>query len=238
MNNKKVFGAVSAAVLSMILSAVLTGCTADDVNNSSSTTAISSSSMNSSAASSQVSLPPLPPELELVYAINVGSTEQATLNDVIYQPDRFYIGGDVYATPDLVSGVVDGKLYQSERYGTSRYEIPVTNGVYVVILHMAELYQTETGLRNFNVVVEGNNDLSSLDLYSLVGHDGAFDWEYEDVVVGDGSISISLEEIIDNPTISGIAIYSNNGGQLVEPSAASALDQLYIDVLCATSADC
>ncbi len=108
-------------------------------------------------------------------------------------------------------------LYQTERYGAYRYEIPVTNSTYSLKLHFAELYHTAAGARLFNVTVEGEPVILSMDLYEDVGHDTALDVTVTDVMVADESLTIELTTEIDNATISGFAIYSDAGGKFVQP---------------------
>jgi len=122
------------------------------------------------------------------------------------------------STTDAIGGVADGTLYKSERYGQYRYEIPVTNATYSLALHFAELYHNGAGLRSFNVSVEGRRVLSNVDLYSLAGHDGAYNYIVDNINVGDKSLTIDLETIQDNATINGFAIYSANGGRYEEPA--------------------
>jgi hypothetical protein len=153
----------------------------------------------------------------LVYAINAGSTTPATLEGVQYRADRFASAGTTQTVTTAITGASDGTLYQSERYGTFHYDIPVTNATYTVVMHFAELYQTTAGARAFDVAVEGQNKLSNVDLFSLVGSNAAYKYTVPNVVVTDKKLTIDLTSTIDNATISGIAIYSSNGGVFEEP---------------------
>lgn len=73
------------------------------------------------------------------------------------------------------------------------------------------MYQTTAGNRSFNVSVEDQLALSAIDLFTLVGHDAAYSYEVNDIEVMDGSLTIELETLIDNGTLSGFAIYSSDG---------------------------
>ena len=150
--------------------------------------------------------------MPLVIAINAGATSSASLNGVNYQADKYSTGGTTNSTADPIAGVAQGTLYQTERYGTYSYEIPVLSGTYTLELHMAEIYNESSGLRSFNVSIENNEEITELDLYSQAGHDGAYSFVVEDVPVNDGSLSIDLESVVDNATLSGFAVYSNDGG--------------------------
>lgn len=140
-----------------------------------------------------------------------------TLAGVQYNADRFSSSGSTNSTSDPIAGVSEDTLYQTERFGTYKYEIPVTNNTYSVKLHFVELYQTTTGARIFNVSVEGEPVVQKMDLFATVGHDTAYDLVVPRVMVADGSLTIELSAEIDNATLSGFAIYSNSGGEFVEP---------------------
>ncbi len=139
------------------------------------------------------------------------------MDGVEYKGDRFATGGTQNTTSDPITGASNGALYQSERYGDFSYEIPVTNATYSVKLHFVEMYQTTAATRSFSVSVEGKQEISQLDLFTQVGHDGAMEYVVEDVSVDDESLTITLDPTIDNATISGIAVYSSDGGEFVEP---------------------
>lgn len=160
-----------------------------------------------------------------VYAINAGNSSAATLNGVVYQPDRFASGGMTQTVTDPISGVNEDALYQSERYGTYSYEIPVSNATYNVVLHFAELYHNAAGARSFNLSIEGQQILSNFDVFSLVGHDGAYEQRVNNIAVNDGKLTITLTTLVDNGTLSGFAIYSTNGGTFTgsdEPECTAA----------------
>jgi len=146
----------------------------------------------------------------------VGSSEKVTYNGVEYQPDRFGTGGTPNAITGDIKGVDEDALFQSEKYGTQTYNVPVTNGNYRVVLHFAELYQTAPNKRLFNASVEGQSVFSNMDLFVLVGAKGAYTPPDINVTVADESLTISLETLADNATLSGFAIYSIDG-EFVEP---------------------
>lgn len=121
------------------------------------------------------------------------------------------------STTDSISGTEADALYQSERFGSYTYEIPVTPATYSVRLHMVEMYHTADGMRNFDITVEGNTAATNLDIFAEVGHDAAYEILVNDVSVSDGGLTIELNSVVDNATLSGIAIYSSDGGEFEEP---------------------
>lgn len=186
-------------------------------SSSSSSVSTSSSSSSSSPIASASSSSSSAPVGSLVYAINAGSNAPATYAGVTYGADRFASEGTQHATTDPIAGANEDALFQTERYGTLTYSVPVTQATYSVVLHFVEMYQESEGSRSFNVAIEGQPALTGLDIYSEVGHDTAYSYTLNNVNVRDGDLTISLESITDNATIAGIAIYSSNGGTLVEP---------------------
>ncbi|MEY4589307.1 MAG: hypothetical protein RL497_1383 [Pseudomonadota bacterium] len=130
----------------------------------------------------------------------------------MYQADQYSTGGAAHEVSDAISGVSEDALFQSERYGTSySYKVPVSTGTYTVKLHMAELYWQANGERTFNVSIEGQVKLSNLDLYSLAGRFGAYNYTVENVRVTDGALDIALEASQDAGTLSGFALFSADG---------------------------
>lgn len=134
-----------------------------------------------------------------------------TVGDVTYVADQYFSGGTANSTTEAISGATDSALYQTERYGTFSYDIPVTAGTYTIKLQFAEIYQTSAGKRAFNVAIEGKQQLSNVDLYTLAGKNGAYNYEVKNIRVTDGKLTINLEGTVDNATIAGFSVYSADG---------------------------
>ena len=179
---------------------------------SNSSVAMSSSSAPVVASSSSTAVT----AEQFVVAINVGGAK-TQLNNIEYGADRFFTGGTANTTQAAIAGVTEDTLYQSERYGIQEYEVPVTQGTYNITLHFNENYANAAGVRAFNVSIEGQNRLASLDIFSLVGGNTAYSVDVDSIPVSDGNLSIALDAVIFNPTLSGFAIYSTDGGKFVQP---------------------
>lgn len=206
----------------LVAAMTMAGCgTGENGSSSSSSSSNSNISSNppvssSSSISSSSSSEGIPAGSTLVYAINAGGAV-TTLNGEEYQADRFSTGGSPNIVTDPIAGVNQDTLYQSERYGTYRYEIPVSNSTYSVRLHFVEMFHEAAGARLFSLSVEGQPVVQNIDLYDLVGHDTAYEVIASNIMVADESLTIELTTEIDNATLSGFAIYSDDGGQFVEP---------------------
>ena len=154
-----------------------------------------------------------PAEPTLVVAINAGSSQSVTWDGVEYGPDRFSAGGTPSSTAADIAGVDEQAqaLFQTERYGTYTYEVPVTDAQYSVELHFVEMFHSTAGNRSFAVTVEEGVAFTALDLFVAVGRNHAYSAAVDNVSVNDGYLTISLETQIDNATISGFAVYSVDG---------------------------
>jgi hypothetical protein len=96
------------------------------------------------------------------------------------------------------------------------FDIPVTDGSYVVRLHFAELNKYEPGARIFDVVLEGQTVLDGLDLFAQVGVHTATVFEFP-VVVTDGVVTIDFIHQVENAKISAIEILPSTGPGTPEP---------------------
>ena len=218
--------------LGLLAATSLGGCAGTEIPTSSSAVAISSVSSvaptpsSSSIASSSVA-PPTPSsssvpsssssssvpaiDLDLVVAINVGG-DNVTMDGIQYQTDKYISGGNTNTTTEAISGAANGALYQSERYGTFTVNVPVTAaGIYTLELHFAELYVTGPGERSFSVAVEDNPVITGLDLFATAGQYAAHTVVIENVQVSDGLVTIEMIAGVENPTLAGFGIYSNDG---------------------------
>jgi hypothetical protein len=154
---------------------------------------------------------------DVVAAINAGSSQGNTYNGVYYEADQYYNGGTTSSTSDSISGASDSSVYQTERYGTYTYEIPVDNGNYTVDLGFVEMYWNQAGSRVFSVSVEGIAVLTNFDIYQAVGHDVAYNPGAVDVNINDGSLTIQVSTSVDNGTLSRILVMQGGTSPLPPP---------------------
>ena len=66
----------------------------------------------------------------LVLAINAGAYTAAKYQNIEYEKDRFATGGAPNSTNATITGAPKGSLFNTERYGSYTYQIPVTEGTY------------------------------------------------------------------------------------------------------------
>ncbi len=149
---------------------------------------------------------------KVVYQINCGGGQSST-----YAADQYYNAGSTYSATDVsinTSGVTNPApqdVYLTERYGNLTYTFTdlVTEAPYKVRLHFAEIYSgnNSTGVRVFNVYINGTKVLSNYDIYAETHSLGkVIIKDYIFAANASGQIAIQLETISDNAKISAIEI--------------------------------
>ncbi len=144
--------------------------------------------------------------------INCGGPEITLADGTKFDADKFYRK----ETQTNVSSVEifdtdsDG-LYQSERFGQNfRYEIPVGNGSYDLVLHFAELHHTELDQRVFDVYVENNQkELKAFDISAFVNPKTAKTVILQDISVNDNHLSIDFNSIVGNGQVCAIEVVTS-----------------------------
>ena len=135
---------------------------------------------------------PLP--ADLVAGVNVGGLVGYTDKDtgVYYRPDgasnpsQFLSGtSKVTDVTAPVAGTNDDTIYQSVRAGKNfGYNVAVANGTYSVEIQFDETYWSANGKRVFDVLLEGQEVVSNLDVYAVAGKNAAY--SLTRTVSGDG----------------------------------------------------
>ena len=149
----------------------------------------------------------------LIYAVNAGGDEVTAANGIVYQADDFDNGSSFSVTADI-AGTEDDDIYQDERWnaGGFTYENELENGIYDVELNFAEIWggAKVSGDRVFDIYVEDTLIFDNLDVADETGFRTAFDLVGE-VEVTDGSLTITTMSEVENPKISGFAIWESEG---------------------------
>jgi hypothetical protein len=139
------------------------------------------------------------------FFINSGGGQYTDSTGNEYQADTDYSGGSTYSTNSGIGGTPDETLYQTQRYGNFSYNIPLDNGSYNVTLKFAELYWNSSGQRVFDVSMQGQQVISNLDVFALVGKDSAHDVTTA-VSVTNGMLTITFNSVVDNAIVNAIEI--------------------------------
>jgi Domain of unknown function (DUF4082)/Malectin domain/Bacterial Ig-like domain len=131
--------------------------------------------------------------------INVGGPAYTSATGQLFRADTFFTGGSTYQVTSAITGTNDPDLYRNERWGSFSYAIPVTDGVYDVRLHFAELYWGTSapggpGKHVFSMDVVDTPgpepDVKDLDLWVEAGPNAAHIRTIPGVDVTDGSLNI------------------------------------------------
>ncbi|MGY8916463.1 MAG: PKD domain-containing protein, partial [Flavobacteriales bacterium] len=165
--------------------------------------------------------------------INSGGPD-LDFNGELWSADQYFVGGSVSSTNIAIVNTENDALYQTERFSSSgaglTYEIPVINGTHNVNLHFAEIYfgvpgpgsGGGVGSRVFHIDIE--NGTQRIDNYDIVvaagGSATAVVEAFSNIVVADGSLTITLIPVTQFPKISGIEVVESRS-----PNADAGLDQ-------------
>jgi len=158
------------------------------------------------------------PSPTLILGINSGGDSQGSL-----VADTDYNGGQLYTSPatvdmSAVTNPAPQAVYQSVRYGNFTYNIPglTPSSNYTLRLHFNELYWGTslaggaggTGSRVFSVSANGNQLLTSFDIYQTAGGSNkAVVEEFPVTADSNGNVSISFSTVTDNAMVNGIELY-------------------------------
>ena len=151
--------------------------------------------------------PPGNPAPTALHRLNAGGGQQTTAQGN-FAADQYATGGSIFTSAAAIAGTQDDVLYQTERYGSFTYNLPVPNGTYSVKLHFAELYWNSAGQRVFNVAAEGSPVLSAYDIVKKVGPLTATTETFS-VTVSDGQLTLAFAPGaggVDQPKVSAIEV--------------------------------
>jgi glucose/arabinose dehydrogenase len=122
-----------------------------------------------------------------------------------WMADAFFKGGSTFAVNSPVHGTPDPALYQSERYGTFGYHVPLKNGIYSVRVHLAEIWFKSAGSRVFNISAEAQPFASSFDVCQSAGYMNATVLARV-LTVADGVLDLEFTASKDFPKLSALEI--------------------------------
>lgn len=187
------------------------------------------------------------PNYNYLYRVNSGGPDYKDENGNIWRADRQQSGENTWGsnswtkdfpgtpayfasqrrTHDPIKGTKDWQLFQDFRYGRDKlnFRFPVQDGEYLVELYFVEPWLGTgggmdcTGMRIFDVAVNGEVVLNDLDIWKEVGHDAVLKKTVTAKVKG-GQLIISFPEVKSGQAlISAIAIATSNKAAVpAEPS--------------------
>lgn len=142
-----------------------------------------------------------------VFRMNTGGPAVTDSAGRQWQADRYFTGGGTTTTTHAISGTADQSLFQSERWGMSGYDIPITNGSYTLQLLFAEI-NPSSGIRVFSVIANGAAILTNHDISATVG-DYRSEVVARPVTVIDGQLHLRFSASSNSTTVAGIELLSS-----------------------------
>ena len=150
------------------------------------------------------------PVVSSTWRINAGGPAFTDGAGNFWTADSNFTGGTPATVTSPINGTTDDALYQTERYGNPfTYTFNVPAGSYQVTLKFAETYTgiTAAGQRVFNVLINGSQVLTNLDIFSEVGLNSADDKVFNNISPSGGLITIQFGPAgVDNAKVSAIQI--------------------------------
>ena len=143
--------------------------------------------------------------------INVGGNAYSDyLADQIWSPELEYGHQDGYSytwpTSIDIIGAEDDAVYLSELQEVVEYKIRVPNGLYKITLMIAENRFAESGMRIFDILIEGNQVVTNLDLVQQVGAHTAYQVVADNIEINDEMIDIHFTNLWNYSLLNGIIV--------------------------------
>jgi endoglucanase len=164
---------------------------------------------------------PIPTPMKMPIRIDAGASAGFTdPTGNVWSEDMGFKDGQTTDRGDIqISNTNNRKIYQTERYGVSKYAFNVANGTYKVNLHFAETYEgiTAAGQRVFDVIVEGTT-LAGIDVYAETGGRNTALIKTATVNVADGEMNLDFKVRVQNPMINAIEVLGNAATPTPTPS--------------------
>jgi glucose/arabinose dehydrogenase len=163
---------------------------------------------------------------EGIVRINAGGSGYADSFNNFWSPDMYVTNTTaVTATSSEeaqpIWNTTDDPLYINEHSTVFRYDIPLSNGNYVVRLHFAELFFNAPGVRRFGVAVQGTPVLSNFDIYAQAGKASLITKSFP-ANVTNGMLTVVFSKVFDNAVVQALDVYpASSGVDLTAPVFAA-----------------
>ena len=135
----------------------------------------------------------------------------------IFTDDQYFSGGTTFTNAIAIANTSDDALFQDERFvgngGFFNYNIPVTNGNYLVELYFAEIFFGTSptrpggvGSRLFDVSIEGALVLDDYDIFLDAGGAAIAIIKTFNTNVSDGTLNILFDGVVNNAKINALCV--------------------------------
>ena len=133
------------------------------------------------------------------------------LGDQQWRPDRMYGHQDGFAETFYqhphIAGCANDSVYWTELHEAVTYKIRVPNGLYRLVLHLAENKVKESGQRVFDIVAENRKIAENLDPIAQYGFQKAVCLQADSLQVNDGILDIHLVNRVGVSLLNAIEIF-------------------------------
>jgi|GEM_PF-259113 len=151
------------------------------------------------------------------YCVNAGGDSFTAANGLVYEADSHFSGGTASNHAHEIAATSDDPIYQTERWGSFNYQIPVPQASdYVVSLHFAEVHFQASvssggpGSRVFDIYLEDQLAEQNFDILSEVPSKTAMSRNYVTSVTDD-SLKVSFAAVSDQPKLSAMCVHQSYG---------------------------
>ncbi|KAL5716224.1 hypothetical protein ACHQM5_017945 [Ranunculus cassubicifolius] len=153
----------------------------------------------------------LKPSLPVISVNSGGLSNVVLFDEVEFLEDRLFAGGEtIQASTDVGDAEDDFVLYQTARCGNFSYRFDeLVAGDYIVDLHFAEIVflSGPPGLRVFDIFVQEEKVVSSLDIYAQVGSNKPLILsDLRAYVNGKDGLLIRFQGVVGKPIVCGISV--------------------------------
>lgn len=142
-----------------------------------------------------------------LYRINAGGGAVTDSLGRKWVADEHFVGGRTHSVANTIAGTNSQALFRSQRWGMTGYEIPVSNGTYVVQLLLAEV-NPNSGRRVFSATAEGAAIIANHRIDAAVGAYRANVVRSAPVKVSDGKVSLRFTATANSASVAGIELLS------------------------------
>lgn len=164
------------------------------------------------------------PEACLRISVNAAGPVYEPFGGVHYLAETYGSGGRLLDSGAKIPSTGADIVYNTARVGnTIRYDVPVPDGDYTVLLHFTELEYDNIGDRVFNVMAEGQTRLANHDIRSKA-EKYAINNESFDVTVTGGELNLELTAGGGAPLVGGDQCNSTNQCQATWSNATDCVN--------------
>ncbi|MGF7042574.1 malectin domain-containing carbohydrate-binding protein [Mucilaginibacter lappiensis] len=153
--------------------------------------------------------------VNVIKRVKGGADANVTIGNNLYESDKNYRKGSIKLDQQVVKTNVAGTdidslyvtyLSAAADLAETRYEIPLSNGNYLVRMHFVENYWTAPGSRIFNTFIENQLVLSNFDIFSEVGYRAAIVKDFS-TTVNDGVLTLKFNPTANRVGLAGVELF-------------------------------